>query len=108
MTSRRRARVSHARRQRQEEDRLRTCDPCAEMSPITTVPVLWGMLSLFRRPLLSLGMAVVAIAFVSAAPSLFAGPGEASFLARTDSAMARMMAAMKIKPSNDMDRDFVA
>ena len=63
---------------------------------------------LFRRLLLGLGMAVVALALVSAAPSLFTGPGEASFLARTDSAMARMMAAMKIKPSNDMDRDFVA
>jgi uncharacterized protein (DUF305 family) len=53
-------------------------------------------------------MAVVAIAFVSVAPSLFTGPGEASFLAKTDAAMARMMAGLQIKPSNDVDRDFVA
>jgi hypothetical protein len=33
---------------------------------------------------------------------------EASFLAKTDAAMARMMAGMQIKPSNDVDRDFVA
>jgi uncharacterized protein (DUF305 family) len=66
------------------------------------------MMSLFRRLLLGLGMAVVALALVSAAPSLFTGPGEASFLARTDAAMARMMAGMQIKPSHDVDRDFVA
>jgi uncharacterized protein (DUF305 family) len=66
------------------------------------------MMYLFRRLLLGLGMAVVAIALVSAAPSLFTGPGEASFLARTDAAMARMMAGMQIKPSHNVDRDFVA
>jgi uncharacterized protein (DUF305 family) len=63
---------------------------------------------LFRRLLPDLGMAVVAIALISAVPSLFTGPEEASFLARTDAAMTRMMAGMKIKPSNDVDRDFVA
>ena len=63
---------------------------------------------LFRRTLLGLGMAVFAIALVSAAPSLSTGPAEASFLAKSNAAMARMMAAMKIKPSNDLDRDFVA
>jgi uncharacterized protein (DUF305 family) len=66
------------------------------------------MMDLFRRLLPGLGMAVVAIVLVSAAPSLFTGPGEASFLARTDTAMARMMAGMQIKPSHDVDRDFVA
>src|SRR5207244_3449409 len=36
-------------------------------------------------------------------------PEEAPFLARSNAAMTRMMAAMmKIKPSNDVDRDFVA
>jgi Domain of unknown function (DUF305) len=53
-------------------------------------------------------MAVVAIALVSAASSVFTRPGEASFLARADTAMARMMAGMQIKPSHDVDRDFVA
>src|SRR5437588_8648090 len=33
---------------------------------------------------------------------------EMSFLAQSDAAMTRMMAAMQIKPSNDVDRDFVA
>src|SRR4051812_33437713 len=105
MISRRRTRAS---RSRQEEDRLRKCDPCAETSRTTTVLVQRGMMYLFRRPLLSLGMAVFAIALASAAPSLFTGPEEASFLARTDAAMTRMMAGMQIKPSNDVDRDFVA
>src|SRR5258708_32412718 len=66
------------------------------------------MMYLFRRPLLGLGMAVFAIALVSAAATLFTGPEEASFLAKTDAAIARMMAGMKIKPSNNVDRDFVA
>jgi uncharacterized protein (DUF305 family) len=33
---------------------------------------------------------------------------EAAFLRENDLAMSRMMAAMKIKPSGDVDRDFVA
>jgi hypothetical protein len=65
-------------------------------------------MDLFRYTLLSLGMAVFALALVSAAPSPFTRPEEASFLARSNAAMARMMAAMKIKPSNNVDRDFVA
>jgi hypothetical protein len=108
MTSRRRTRASRSRRQRQEEDRLRKCDPCAETSHTTTVLVHRGMMYLFRRPLLALGMAVFAIALVSAAASPSTGPEEASFLARNDTAMTRMMAGMQIKPSNDVDRDFVA
>ena len=55
-----------------------------------------------------IGMAVFAIALVSAAACLSAGPEEASFLAKSNAAMTRMMAGMKIKPSNDVDRDFVA
>src|SRR5258708_8853345 len=44
----------------------------------------------------------------SAAASPSTGPEEASFLAKSNAAMTRMMAGMKIKPSNDVDRDFVA
>ncbi len=41
--------------------------------------------------------------------ALSSGAEEASFLAKSDAAMTRMMAAMmKSKPSNDVDRDFVA
>src|SRR5260221_11583929 len=53
-------------------------------------------------------MAVFALVLLSAAACLSPGPVEAPFLARSNAAMARMMAAMKIKPSNDVDRDFVA
>ena len=53
-------------------------------------------------------IAEMRLALVSAASSPSTGPEEASFLARNDTAMTRMMAAMKIKPSNDVDRDFVA
>src|SRR5260221_8489612 len=53
-------------------------------------------------------MAVFALVLLSAAACLSPGPVEAPFLARSNAAMARMMAAMKIKSSNDVDRDFVA
>ena len=66
------------------------------------------MMYLFRHILLGLGMAVFALALLSAAACLSTGPEEASFLAKSNAAMTRMMAAMKIKPSNDVDRDFVA
>ncbi len=66
------------------------------------------MMYLFRHTLLGLGMAVFALPLLSTAASSSTGPEEASFLARNDAAMARMMAAMQIKPSNDVDRDFVA
>jgi Domain of unknown function (DUF305) len=66
------------------------------------------MMYLFRHALLGLGMAVFALALLSTAACLSTGPEEASFLAKSDAAMTRMMAAMRIKPSNDVDRDFVA
>ena len=66
------------------------------------------MTYLFRRMLLGLGWAVFASALACAAPFRSSGPAEASFLARNNAAMARMMAAMQIQPSGDVDRDFVA
>src|SRR5713226_7651534 len=66
------------------------------------------MMYLFRHTLLGLGMAVFALALLSTAACLSTGPEEAPFLAKSDAAMTRMMAGMKIKPSNDVDRDFVA
>jgi uncharacterized protein (DUF305 family) len=42
------------------------------------------------------------------AACLAATPAEAPFLAENDAAMGKMMAAMEIKPSGDVDRDFVA
>lgn len=35
-------------------------------------------------------------------------PGEAGFAAENDAAMNKMMAAMAVKPSGDIDRDFAA
>src|SRR6266850_3194623 len=37
-----------------------------------------------------------------------AGPDEAAFLAENGAAMTKMMAAMQIEPSGDVDKDFVA
>src|SRR5258706_169243 len=108
MIRRRPIRVFRARGQQQAEDRLRACEQRAETSRKTTVLCYRGMMYLFRHPLLGLGMAVFAIALVSAAAVLSTGPEKASFLAKNDAAMTRMMVAMKIKPSNDVDRDFVA
>ncbi len=48
------------------------------------------------------------LAIVAGMPAWAAGPDEAAFLAENEAAMTRMMAAMEIKPSGDVDKDFVA
>jgi hypothetical protein len=53
-------------------------------------------------------LALLAVALMSAAAALAAGPGETSFLAENNAAMTNMMADMEIKPSGDVDKDFVA
>jgi uncharacterized protein (DUF305 family) len=40
--------------------------------------------------------------------SLAASPGDASFMAENQLAMERMMQGMAIRPSGDVDRDFIA
>ena len=67
-----------------------------------------GMMHLSRGSLFRRKSALVAVALIVAAPSLAANPEEAPFLAENDAAMAKMMAAMEIRPSGDVDRDFVA
>jgi uncharacterized protein (DUF305 family) len=47
-------------------------------------------------------------ALMCATVSLAAGPVEAPFLAENEAAMHKMMAAMTITPSGDVDADFVA
>ena len=54
-------------------------------------------------PRIALAIAVLASAWVSAASD-----DEASFLAENEAAMSKMMAAMAVKPSGDVDTDFVA
>lgn len=51
---------------------------------------------------------LMAAALLGAATSLAAAPVEAPFLAESQAAMSRMMAAMTVKPSGDVDTDFVA
>jgi Domain of unknown function (DUF305) len=47
-------------------------------------------------------------ALISSATSLTASPVETPFLSEKAAAMKRMMAAMNITPTGDVDRDFVA
>jgi hypothetical protein len=49
-----------------------------------------------------------AVALSGVAVCLAATPAEAPFMAENDAAMTKMMAAMEIKPSGDVDKDFVA
>jgi hypothetical protein len=49
-----------------------------------------------------------AVALSGIAACLAATPAEAPFLAENDAAMTKMMAAMAIKPSGNVDQDFVA
>ncbi len=49
-----------------------------------------------------------AVALMSAATALAAGPEEAPFMAENSAAMAKMMAAIDVKPLGDVDADFVA
>ena len=56
------------------------------------------------RTLAAIAACAVAMASVSATD----GSNQASFVADSNAAMSRMMAAMTIKPSGDVDRDFAA
>ena len=51
---------------------------------------------------------LMAGALVSVGTSLAASPLNAQFLSESDAAMRKMMAAMHITPSGDVDTDFVA
>lgn len=51
---------------------------------------------------------VLALVLISAATSVAGVPDEAAFLAENDAAMKIMMATMTIRPTGDVDRDFVA
>jgi uncharacterized protein (DUF305 family) len=61
------------------------------------------MVMLLHRLRLALAAALIGGGAVAAAPA-----GEAPFLAENDTAMNKMMADMAIKPTGDIDRDFVA
>jgi hypothetical protein len=52
--------------------------------------------------------AALAVALIGAGTCLAATSGEAPFLGENAAAMNKMMAAMEIKPTGDVDKDFVA
>jgi uncharacterized protein (DUF305 family) len=62
-----------------------------------------------RVQVAALGVASLVLSLSSLALAGGAGPPgtEAAFLAENDAAMTTMMAGMRIKPSGDVDRDFV-
>ena len=60
------------------------------------------------RQLLFPGETLLAFAFVAGTASLAATLDEQPFIAENEVAMAKMMTAMAIKPSGDVDADFVA
>ena len=66
-----------------------------------------------RRPRMALLASTLAIALplaILASSWVFAAASgaEAAFLLENEAAMSKMMAAMVVKPSGDVDRDFVA
>jgi uncharacterized protein (DUF305 family) len=63
--------------------------------------------SYLLRPRVAL-TAGAAIIVLSGAGVLAANDDEAPFLRENEAAMSKMMAAMAVKPSGDVDRDFVA
>jgi len=65
------------------------------------------MMHRFTHRLFPTRSALLAVALIGGATSLAASV-EALFLAENDAAMAKMMAAMDVKPSGDVDADFVA
>jgi len=65
---------------------------------------MYHLLSPLWRPTATL----LAVVLSGVAVCLAATPTEAPFMAENDAAMTKMMAAMAIKPSGDVDHDFVA
>jgi hypothetical protein len=65
-------------------------------------------MQLVRRSNLTIGGTLLALALIACAGYLAASPEEGPFLAENHVAMNRMMKAMEVKPSGDVDKDFVA
>jgi uncharacterized protein (DUF305 family) len=60
------------------------------------------------RPARAPRAALFAMLLAAGAAALAASPGETAFLAQNHAAMMKMMKAMQVQPSGDVDADFVA
>jgi len=60
------------------------------------------------QPRAALAAGTAALAFLVAVCVFAADEAEAAFLRENAAAMSKMMAAMAVRPSGDVDRDFVA
>jgi uncharacterized protein (DUF305 family) len=60
------------------------------------------------QPRAALAAGAAALAFLVAVCVFAADEAEAAFLRENAAAMSKMMAAMTVRPSGDVDRDFVA
>ena len=101
-----------ARVQRRLEAHLRAHKQRDDPPHPTAMDTLRDRVSRFRWILFSLGVIVLASALIMGIAqkntTLSSNAEEMSFLAQSDAAMTRMMAAMQIKPSKNVDKDFVA
>jgi len=103
-------RVGRARRRQAVGDRSRAGAPPVAAIRIRVVRGHGEIWCLLRRALFGLAMATCALVLVSTAAcsSARARPEDTSFMTMSNAAMTRMLTAMQISPSGDVDRDFVA
>jgi hypothetical protein len=101
-------RVVRARVPQQAEDCSRACEQRAESARNLAIRRHSGVWHLLRRTLVDLVVAMCALALVYVTACSHSSSEDTPFMAKSDAAMARMLAAMRIKPTNDVDRDFVA
>src|SRR5260221_10175511 len=97
-----------ARGPQQAEDCSRACEQRAESARNLAIRRHSGVWHLLRRSLGGLVVAICALALVYATACSSRSSEDTPFMAKSDAALARMMAAMRITPSGDADRDFVA
>jgi uncharacterized protein (DUF305 family) len=76
------------------------------ISPAVTASIAVASLVMTYQPASAQGMRATMPMQTVADPSEH--PGEAAFLSENQSAMNKMMADMAVKPTGDIDRDFVA
>jgi len=101
-------RVVRARGSRQAEDCSRACEQRAESARNLALRRHSGVWYLLRRTLVGFVVAMCALALVYATVCSSRSSEDTPFMAKSDAALARMMAAMRITPSGDADTDFVA